>query len=416
MTTRLLHSVAALFAQAGSDANDVVTPSVGNVPATAPAATRPAGEALLSIADGRFLGNNVWQWAGLLAALLASFIVGKTVAYFLERRAERIQAGDRFRVLGMICHSLVRPVKMIALSAGLYVSGTFLTFPASTGLADLWDKVCMTLAVLAAGWFIYRLVDIIEFFLHRWTSETESQLDDQLVPLLRKTLRVFVVIIAALFIAQNVFQWDIAALIAGLGIGGLAFALAAQDTIANLFGSVTVFADRPFQLGDRIKFQGYDGMVEEVGFRSTRIRTLDGHLVTVPNSAITTSSIENVSGRPSIKRVLNVTVTYDTPPEKLQRGVDILREMLAARSEHFPEDFPPKVYFSDYNAESLNIVVYYWFDPPEWWDYLEFNHDFNMELLTRFNEEGIEFAFPTQTLYVKQDSPLEADIRLARTS
>ena len=141
-----------------------------------------------------------------------------------------------------------------------------------------------------------------------------------------------------------------------------------------------------------------------MGFRSTRIRTLMGHQVVIPNSVVANEALENIGRRPYLKRVLDVTVTYDTSPEKVQRGVDIIREMLDARSEHFSAEVPGKVYFSDFNPASLNIVVYYWFTPPEWWKYLEFNHDFNMELLRRFNEEGIEFAFPTQTLYLKQES------------
>jgi len=204
----------------------------------------------------------------------------------------------------------------------------------------------------------------------------------------------------------------VGALLAGLGIGGLAFALAARDMLANFFGSVTIFTDRPFQMGERIKLQDYDGVVEQVGFRSTRIRTLDGHLVTVPNSLVATSTVENIGRRPYIRRVMNVTVTYDTSPEKLTRAVEIIREMLDARKEHFPPDKPGKVFFNEFNNCSLNIIVYYWFTPPDWWKYLEFTHDFNMELLRRFNEEGIDFAFPTQTLYLKQDSPFQTDVHM----
>jgi MscS family membrane protein len=363
------------------------------------------------VTEGKFLGNAVWQWLALFGVLLAALAVGRVVGFLLGRHAERLLAAGRLKMVAMLLRSLERPVALLALAGGLYVAGQFMSL-AAAGVQGFWNQVCKTLAVLAAGWFIYRLVDIVELFLRRWTSKTDTLLDDQLVPLIRKTLRVFVVIVLVLFIAQNVFHWDIGALIAGLGIGGLAIALAAKDLLANLFGSVTIFADRPFQMGDRIQIRGYDGMVEEVGFRSTRVRTLTGHLVTIPNAVIANEPVENIARRPTIRRVLNVTVTYDTPPEKVQRGVDILREMLEARREHFPDDYPPRVYFSDYNAASLNIVVYYWFRPPDWWEYLAFNQDFNMELLRRFNAEGIEFAFPTQTLYLKQDSPVSADLRV----
>jgi MscS family membrane protein len=270
------------------------------------------------------------------------------------------------------------------------------------------------LIVLAVAWLLYRLVDIVEYFLLHLTGKTETTLDDQLVPLIRKTIRIFLVIVAALFIAQNIFKCNVGAILAGLGIGGLAFALAAKDMLANFFGSATIFADRPFQMAERIKVKGYDGVVEEVGFRTTRLRLLDGNLVTIPNAIVANEPVENISRRPTIKRILNVTITYDTPPRKVQNAVEILKEMLSARQNNFPADQPPRVYFSDFNAESLNIVVYYWFTPADWWAYLQFNHEFNMELLRRYNEEGVEFAFPTQTLYLKPDSQLQADVH--RTS
>jgi len=373
-----------------------------------------------------FLGNKLWQWLALLGILLLSFGVGKVVSFVLQRQGQRIGAAAHLRLLGMLLRSLSGPAGMLILAGGLYLAATVMNLTYVTqetttdgevvsvahDLTGKWIDICKAVAVLAAGWFVYRLVDIVEFFLLRWTSRTETLLDDQLVPVIRKALRVFVVIVVLLFIAQNIFKWNVGALVAGLGIGGLAFALAAKDALSNLFGSVTIFADRPFQMGDRMVIAGHDGFVEEVGFRSTRLRTLMGHQVVIPNATVASETVENIGRRPYIKRVLNVTVTYDTPPEKVQRGVEIIREMLEARKEHFPEDLPPRVYFDDYNAASLNIVVYYWFTPPDWWEYLAFNHDFNMALLERFNAEGIEFAFPTQTLYLKQDSPVWADVRI----
>lgn len=379
----------------------------------------------------RFLDNQVWQWASLLGVLILSFLVGKTVSFLLAQYGKRISGNDgSVRVLGMVLQCASGPLMLMALSIGLYVARLFMdlgfglqaeatTQPAGGGvlrgdeggiepagpIEHFWVQVTTTLSVIAVGWFIYRLIDVLEHLLRQFTSKTDTLLDDQLVPMFRRAMRVFVVIVVFLFLAQNVFQWDIAALIAGLGIGGLALALAAKDLLANLFGSVTIFADRPFHMGDRIKLGGFDGMVEEVGFRTTRIRTLDGNLVTVPNSVMVNEAVENISRRPSIKRVLEIGVTYDTPPAKLQRGVEIVEEMLEARKDSFPEDYPPRVYFSDFNASSLGIIVYYWFTPPDWWEYMAFNHGFNSELLRRFNEEGIEFAFPTQTVYVKKDQP-----------
>ncbi len=371
--------------------------------------SRPAGDAWYLT---EFLNNAVWQWAVLLGVLLITFIVGKIVSFTLIRQGQRIIQKQRFVATGTILRSLAKPIALLIFAAGLYSARMFMRLDnvifTDAGDTDrtlmwLWTAVCQTITVIAVGWAVYRLVDVMEMFLLRLTAKTKTQLDDQLVPIVRKTLRIFVIIIAGLFIAQNIFQWNIGTLLAGLGIGGLAFALAAKDTLANFFGSVTIFTDRPFQMGERVRIGSHEGIIEEVGFRSTRVRTLTGHLVTIPNSVITNSPVENVSRRPYIKRVLDVTITYDTPPEKAARAVEIIREMLDARKSHFPADRPGRAYFNEFNAASLNIVVYYWFAPPEWWDYLDFTHDFNMELLRRFNEEAIEFAFPTQTLYLKKD-------------
>jgi len=368
--------------------------------------------------EAKYLNNEVWQWAVLLGVLIATFVIGKVVSFFLNRQGQWLSQRKRFGAAGLVLSALSAPAALLIFAGGLFVGGLFmdLAIEKLPGLKEFWAAVCKTIAVLAVGWALYRLVTVLERFLRRWAAKTETALDDQLVPLVRKSLRVVIVIIVLLVIAQSIFNWNIGALLAGLGLGGLAFALAAQDTLKNLFGSLTIFADRPFTAGDWVKINGHVGIVEDVGFRSTRVRTFDGHLVSIPNAIVASSSVENVARRPYIRRVLNVTVTYDTPPEKMAQAVEILKDMLAARKDHFPPERPGNVYFNDFNAASLNIVVYYWFTPPDWWEYLGFAHDFNMELLERFNQEGIEFAFPTQTLYLKQDSPLAADVRLQGSS
>lgn len=351
--------------------------------------------------EASFVGNELWRWAVLFGLVLASLVAGKILSFALLGHARRLKEADRSPVLSTLVASVAGPITLLLLSWALQFSRAFLVLSESIEL--FWGQICETLVALAVGWFAFKLVDIIEHFLMQAASKTETTLDDLLVPLIRKTLKIFVVITVVLFIAQSTFDKPIGALLAGLGIGGLAMALAAKDSLSNLFGSATIFLDRPFHLGDRIKVAGHEGVIEEVGFRSTRIRTLMGHQVVIPNATVANEAVENIGRRPYLKRVMNVTVTYDTSPEKLHRGVQIIRELLEARKDNFAEGMPARVYFSDFNDCSLNIVVYYWFTPPDWWEYLEFNHEFNMELLQRFNEEGIEFAFPTQTLYVKRD-------------
>jgi MscS family membrane protein len=258
------------------------------------------------------------------------------------------------------------------------------------------------LIICAIGFVVYNLVDIVEIWLNRFSRKTKSKLDDMLVPLVIKSLRVTVIILVLLQVAQTLSDKPITSILAGLGVGGLAVALAAQDTIKNFFGSLVLFSDKPFEVGERITVDGYDGPVEEVGFRSTRIRTLDGHMVTIPNGELANKTIHNIGKRPYIKRLMTVTVTYDTTPEKLQKALDILHEILDDHEGMDPE-FPPRIYFSDFASTSLDILVIYWYHPPDYWQFMEFNQKVNFKILEQFNNEGIDFAFPTQTVYVAGD-------------
>jgi MscS family membrane protein len=238
----------------------------------------------------------------------------------------------------------------------------------------------------------------------RWTGKTQTKLDDMLVPVVRKALRTTIAIVAAVYIIDNVLHQDIKSILLGAGVGGIAIALAAKDTIANFFGSITIFADKPFQIDELVKINGHFGPIEEVGFRSTRIRTLEGHLVTVPNSVIASSIVDNVGRRPFIRRTSDITITYASGHTKAKKAVEIIKEILAKVPEvNADPEKPPRVYFSDFNDWSLNIYMSYWVKPPDYWLYHEVNERVNLEIMKRFEAEQIEFAFPSQTLYLKKD-------------
>jgi len=290
----------------------------------------------------------------------------------------------------------------ILLLAAAGISVGLQVFQLKAWVGEMSETLSSILLALGVGYFLYWLVDVPTSWFTRLAGKTETRLDDMLVPMVRKSLRVTVVILVLVQIAQILSDKPITSIIAGLGIGGLALALAAQDTVKNFFGSVVLFVDKPFEMGDRIVVDGQDGSVEEVGFRSTKIRTLDGHLVTVPNGQLANKMIRNIGKRPYIKRIANLTITYDTPPEKVDRAIKIVKEILDGHEGLHP-DYPPRVYFSEFNADSLNIMVIYWYHPPDYWAYMEFAERFNKEVLHRFGEEGIEFAFPTQTLYLAGD-------------
>jgi MscS family membrane protein len=274
----------------------------------------------------------------------------------------------------------------------------------SPALEDFWLKIVLATAAIAVAYALYRLVDIIEFYLLRWTSRTKTKLDDMLVPVVRKSFRATIAVIATLWIADGILGAQIKAILLSAGVGGIAIALAAKDTIANFFGSVTIFADKPFQIEDLVDIDGNLGTIEEVGFRSTKIRTLQGHLVTVPNNTIANSIIKNVGRRPFTRRTSNITITYDSGQKKTKKAVEIIKGVLADVPQiNTNTETPPRVYFSDFNDCSLNIYMSYWVKPPDYWLYQEVNERINLEIMKRFEAENIEFAFPTQTLYVKKD-------------
>ncbi len=355
--------------------------------------------------------NSVYQWLVLLGAIFLGIVVGRLVKFalnggggFLEKRNWPARAH--------LLSDLAAPAALLCVTIGLGV-GVFqldLTDPVRT----FSNRILILLLVVSAFWYLYNLVAVVEVVAYRLTRRTRSDLDDMVVPLFRKALRLFVLVIGVLFIAQNVLGANIASWLAGLGIVGLAVSLAAQDSLKHIFGSITIFFDRPFLVGSFIKFKDELGTVQEIGFRSTRMRTLDGHLMTIPNGNIINDAVINVGARPFIRRVMNVTITYDTPAEKVEQALQIIKDILKsdgirenvydADDPDNPANFPPRVSFSDFNAASLNIVVYYWHRPPDWWEYLAHCQKFNLELFRRYNEAGIDFAFPTQTLHLAGDA------------
>jgi MscS family membrane protein len=207
--------------------------------------------------------------------------------------------------------------------------------------------------------------------------------------------------VAVLILLDNL-GFRVSTLLAGLGVGGLAVALAAQDTLKNLLGSIMILLDKPYKVGQRIVVKGHDGVVEEIGLRSTKMRLLTGHLTTIPNDEMARIDIENIGSRPHIRRLTNITIPYDTPPDKVERSVKIIENILEDHEGMSPE-FPPRVYFNEFNPYSLNILMIYWYHPPAYWDFLAFNQRINTQIMHEFENEGIDFAFPTTTTYLASD-------------
>jgi MscS family membrane protein len=343
--------------------------------------------------------NELWRLVMLFAAILIGLVAGKIGRVLMERAVVRLREQGR-RFASVLLEAIAKPIVLIAFIVGLRVGLSFLALNASV---EAWSSSMVeVLIVLSIGFVAYRMVDVATYWLSRAAERTKNKMDDMLAPLVRTSLRFTIAVLVILQIATMLSGRELTSILAALGVGGLAVALAAQDTVKNFFGSLVIFADKPFELGDRVLVDGHDGPIEQVGFRSTRIRTLDGHLVTIPNGELANKTIQNIGKRPYIRRIINITITYDTPPEKVKRAVEIVKDILKDH-EGMKPNFPPRVFFNAFNDASLNIFAIYWYNPPDWWAFCAFGEWVNHELLRRYNEEGIDFAFPTQTLHLAGD-------------
>ncbi len=374
-------------------------------------------------------GQTLWQWIALVVTVGIVILILIAIHGILLRRPAELSdaARNRRRVL----------FNLIVLVT-LYYTAIFLDQTVNlTGAVLMVVRTCITLAqwyFLATG----------ALFLANAIAETIvalPKIDPEGIraSYFRAIFGILGLVTMAVLLINGLFQVGVSLgpLLASVGIGGLAIALAARPTLENIIGSFMIFLDKPYRVGQRVNVLGHNGTVESIGLRSTKIRLLTGHLTSIPNQQMANAEVENIGRRPHIRRVFNVTITYDTPPEKIARGVEIIRDILAvpetpqspesgatsgteefavavgteSRADQQPHpneainqpDFPPRVYFNEMNADSLNIIVIYWYHPPEYWDYLEHAQWINMEIMERFNAEGIDFAFPTQTLHMAGD-------------
>lgn len=295
--------------------------------------------------------------------------------------------------------SIISPLKILLTALFLLMVRDFTEQNKSLlSFINMLIQLSFSLAILL---FLYKMIDGLLNSLSKQSESAENHLDKTLIEMLRMITGIVFIGILAIMVIRILTGKELSTLLAGLGIGGIAVALAAQDTLKNFFGSIMIMTDKPFKIGERILVEDYDGVIESIGFRSTKIRTLTGNLVVIPNNKVAQVSVENVGKRQSIRRLCNITITYDTSPLKVERALEILRSILE-NHEGMHEDFPPRVHFTEFNSDSLNIMMIYWYFPPNYWDFVAFSEKVNLQIMREFEAEGIEFAFPTQTTYLEQ--------------
>ncbi|WP_197532718.1 mechanosensitive ion channel family protein [Symmachiella macrocystis] len=352
----------------------------------------------------RTLGLAIWQWIGLLLAMIVGLGIMFTIYWVGGIRSESMRQRGLLRywitTLFAIVAMFVPLVFKHVIWEYLSIRGTALYVAQFS--ADIVFLMALIAVILAVS---SRLADSVVAL----PKVRSRQLDATLVRIL---FRVLGIIAAAIVFLEGgrYLGFPLTTLLASAGIGGLAIALSAQGMVKGLFGTVTLLLDRPFRVGDRIVANGHDGVVEEIGLRSTKIRSfLSNHLISIPNDQMAESEIENVGKRKHISRISDLHIPIDTPREKVDQAVTSIRAILDNHEGMDPE-YPPRVYFNEFNPDSFNIRILYWYTPPDLWNYYAFCEKVNLQIFKVFDQHGIQFSLPLRHSYWKHDDeqgPLE---------
>lgn len=332
--------------------------------------------------------------------IFLSLLSRRVIKYFFSNALSHRVAQTTAKWDDDVVELLPAPLAAVVQIALWYAAALVLDLPTEPDVKTIVLQGLRIGIIFAITWVFYRGIDILALVGGRLTERTDSRLDDQLVPLLRTTLKVFLAMLVAVVIVQE-FGYSAASIIASLGIGGVAVALAAKDTLANFFGSIVVFTDRPFHVGDWVEFAGVEGTVEEVGFRTTRIRQFDKALVTVPNQMFTTNPITNYSNR-SIRRIkMTVGVTYETSSTQLRAFLDRVRQLLVEHPDldqnfHF-------AHFVEFGASSLDVQLYCFTKTAVWTDWLAAREALMLQIMDVIEDLGLEIAYPTRTVYLRDE-------------
>lgn len=347
-------------------------------------------------------GVSIEKLAIFFIIITITFIIKSLFLYILDKKLTVLVKKTKTELDDMLLTTIKNPIGYLILLQGFYLAILSLQLPEKIGLFDI-ISIVQSIYILAISfimlYFIFKVIDIIAYYLYKQAKKTDSPLDDQLVPLVVKSLRILVVTLGILFILQN-FGYNITSLLAGLGIGGLAFALAAQNTVSNLFGSITIFSDKPFQLGDWISIGDVEGIVEDVGFRTTRVRRFDQALVTVPNSQFINTGIINFTAMKKRRISFNLGITYGTSTNQIKEVVEGIRKIIE-KDEKFDHSFY-MVRFTEFGAYSLNIFVYCFVKTTDWVESYAIREEFNLKIMQLLEELDIEIAFPSQTIYLNE--------------
>ena len=355
-----------------------------------------------------FLGNTMRDYIFFIGAILLGLLFKKLISKYLSHllfRTISIKNSnieiDKFDTL------LTKPIGLCVMLSIIYLGSSHIQYPliwnlaeeSEVGLKMLINKGFSLIFVYSVFWILLRMIDFVGLILRKRAELTENKMDDQLIPFIIEISKILIYIFAIFIIMGSVFNVNIAALATGLGIGGLALAMASKESLENLLGSFTIFFDRPFTVGDIVTVGSVTGSVEKVGFRSTRIRTFDKSLVTVPNKKMIDAELDNLGLRPVRRVKFNIGLTYSTSTDQIKAIVNDIQEIINLHEKTNQEG---KVRFQEFGSSSLDIMVMYFVDSPKWEDLINVKEDVNYRIMEIVKKHNSDFAFPSTTVYLQK--------------
>lgn len=342
-----------------------------------------------------------------LAIFLAVYLFRKFFVRKIMKLLHRLTSKTSIDLDNYLVKALEKPLQFFFAALGVYLALTYL--PLSSEIDVLISRLFRSVLVILAASCLWNLVGLYVEHSEEYGGLPGVEIDLILVPFLSRVLKVVIAALALIVLLQE-WDYDVNGFIAGLGLGGLAFALAAQQTLSNVFGGIVIITDKPFSIGDWILTPTVEGIVEDINFRSTKIRTFEQAVVTVPNSTLANEPVTNWSRMGKRRITFTLRLTFDTPREKIEKCIQRIRKMLQDHPDIHPETI--FVFFDSYGDSSLNIFLYFFTRTTVWEEYLRVKEDVNLRIMGILEEEGVSLAFPSTSIYFENELLTRVDAKL----
>ena len=355
-----------------------------------------------------FLGVPIYKWALAVAIFLLFLFFRKIFTLVITKSLKIIVSKTKTRIDDKLLELIEGPLKFLFIVFGIWA------FFDTIGVEnELSQHIIRSLFIINIFWMFFNGIYIFREEIDKFAEKFGKELSREVASFINKSLKAFIIVLGTVAILQ---EWgiNVSALLASMGLGGLAFALAAKDTAANLFGGLSILADKTFKIGDWVLIDNkIEGIVEDIGIRTTKIRTFEKSLITVPNSVISNSPVENFSRRDNRRIKLLIGITYDTPQEKIKKIVQEIKDMLL-KHPHIDKNLTLLANFYEFADSSLNIFVYCYSDTSDWAKWLDIKEDVQFKIMEIVEKNGSAFAFPSQSIYVEK-IPEELQEKLSKS-